>query len=251
MLFKTEAVVLRRNKISEADVILTLFTRKYGKIRAVAKGGRKPKTKLSPASHLFVYGDFIINKGRNLDKISSVDINEAFYKIREDLTKLAYGSYILELCESVIVEGVTNNRLFIDLVNMLHVITNVDNGYNLIKIAFQLHVLKYSGFMPQIRECANCGAGPNNFTKLRFNIEQGGLICDKCSLKFSGGILIDITTLKAINYIANNDIRKILKLKLDAPIINRLEKILDKYIQTHLDKKSFKSLAFLNTLEKI
>ncbi len=248
MLFKTEAVVLRKNKISEADVILTLFTRKYGKLRAVAKSGRKPKSRLSSTSHIFTYGEFIINKGKNLDKISSVDLFDSFYNIREDLTRLAYGSYLLELCDSVIVEGITNNRLFNSLLQALHVLTKSDSGYNIVKIAFQVHLLNYIGFMPEIKSCVNCGG--TKFSKLRFNIMQGGLICDVCKEEYSGGIIVDSTTLKVINYMATNEIIKSSKIKLSESIIFRLGKIMDSYVETHLEKRYFKSLDFLRTIEK-
>lgn len=249
MLFKTEAVVLRKNKISESDVILTLFTRKSGKVRAVAKGGRKPKTKLSPASHPFVFGEFIINKGANLDKISSIDIKETFYKIREDLMKLAYASYIVELCDIVIVEGVTNNRLFDTLIKTLSIITYKQEGYDLAKLGFQLKLLDYSGFRPEVTRCVNCGN--QNFQKLRFNIEHGGIICDVCLNDYKESIIINYTMMKLIDYILKTDIITVSKLKLNQNLIKSLNKLIDKYIEVHLDKKTFKSLEFLKTLNKI
>jgi len=248
MLFKTEAVVLRKNKITDADVILTLFTRKYGKIRAVAKGGRKPKTRLSPSSHIFVYGDFIINKGKNLDKVSSVDIKESFYNIREDLTKLAYASYFAELCDAVIVEGVTNNRLFDTLIKGLYLITYRDQGYDLIKIAFQLQLLDFSGFRPEIKKCVNCGGV--KFNKINFNIHQGGIICDNCYSRYDDSMLVNSMIIKVMNYILKTDITTVSKLKLNPSIIKRLERIIDKYIEIHLERKNFKSLEFLRTLEQ-
>lgn len=248
MLIKTEGLVLRKNKISDADVILTLFTRKLGKIRAVAKSGRKPKTKLSPASHIFTYGEFIIRKGKSLDNITSVDIKESFYKIREDLTRLAYGSYFAELTDSVIVEGVTNNRLFDTLLRTLYLTTYKKEDYDLVKLGFQLQLLDYSGFRPEISRCVNCGTV--DFNKITFNIEQGGLICDNCYNLFQGSVPINPTILKVMKYILSNDITTISKLKLNKSIKKNLEYIIEKYINTHLERKNFKSLDFLKTLEK-
>ncbi|SKC79538.1 DNA repair protein RecO [Maledivibacter halophilus] len=250
MIYKTDAVVLRKNKISEADVILTLFTRKLGKIRAVAKGGRKPKASLSPASHIFVFGEFVLVKGKELDRISSADIHESFYSIREDLSKLAYASYFAELCDTVTVEGVTNNRLFDTFLKALSLITHVEDNFELIKLAFQLKLLDYSGFRPELTKCIECNG--KKFKKIRFNIEQGGIICDNCFNKSKGNvILIDLTMVKIMRYILKTDIITISKIKLNPLTINRLSYIIDKYILFHLQRKSFKSLEFLNTIKKI
>lgn len=250
MIYKTDAVVLRKNKISDSDVILTLFTRKLGKIRAVSKGGRKPKAKLSPASHIFVFGEFILVKGKDLDKISSVHIHEAFYKIREDLSKLAYASYFSELCDTVIVEGATNNRLFDTLLKALSLITHKDDGFELIKLAFQLKLLDYSGFRPELSKCVSCGG--IKFKRIGFDIHQGGLICDNCYAKYkTNTVFIDTTMVKLMNYILKTDIITISKIKLNPSTINKLNYIIDRYIQLHLERKVFKSLEFLNTIKKI
>ncbi len=249
MIFKTEAVVLRKNKISEADVILTLFTRKCGKVRAVAKGGRKPKTKLSPASHLFVYGEFILHKGKDLDKISSIDINESFYKIREDLNKLAYASYFAELSDLVIVEGVTNNRLFDTLLKALHIVTHKSKDYDLLKLAFEIKVLDYSGLRPQLKRCVNCDK-PRANTML-FSYELGGIVCSQCKDAIQSSFIVNDTTIKVIEYILDKDLVTLSKLRLDPTILKKLENIFQKYIHFHLEKKHFKSLEFLNTIRQI
>lgn len=250
MIYKTDAVVLRKNKISDSDVILTLLTRKLGKVRAVAKGGRKPKGSLSPASHIFVFGEFILVKGKDLDRISSSHIHESFYNIREDLSKLAYASYFAELCDTVIVEGVTNNRLMDTFLKTLSLITHKDEDYELIKLAFQLKLLDYCGFRPELTKCSDCGSV--NFKKIRFDIHQGGLICDDCFAKYNrNAFLINGTMVKAMNYMLKTDIITVSKIKLNSSIINKLNVIIDRYIQLHLERKSFKSLEFLNTIKKI
>ena len=250
MIYKTDAVVLRKNKISDSDVILTLFSRKLGKIRAVAKGGRKPKSKLSPASHIFVFGEFIISKGRNLDNISSAHIYESFYKIREDISKLAYASYFSELCDSVIVEGVTNNRLFDTLLKTLSLITNKVDNLELVKLGFQLKLLDYSGLRPQLTKCVSCGN--TKFQRIRFDIHQGGLTCDDCFPNYSKNpIIINSTMVKRMQYIFKADIITISKIKINSSILEKLNNVIYRYMGFHLEKKTFKSLEFLNTIKKI
>lgn len=249
MIFKTEAVVLRKYKISEADVILTLFTRKCGKVRAVAKGGRKPKTKLSAASHPFVYGDFVLNKGKDLDRISSIDIIETYYNLREDLNKLAYASYFTELCDLVVVEGITNNRLFDTLLKALHIVTH-RNNYELVKLAFEIKTLDLSGLRPQLNRCINCDKPRENL--MLFNPEIGGVLCSECNkVIMQGSYQVDTRIIKAIEYIVSKDLLTLSKLRLDSSILKKLEFIFERYISFHLEKKHFKSLDFLKRIRQI
>ena len=93
-LYRTEAVVLRTRNLGEADKILTLFSDKRGKIRAVARGSRRPRNHLMGVSQPFTYGSFLIFKGKNLDSVSQGSIIDAQVYLREDLLKMAHASYI-------------------------------------------------------------------------------------------------------------------------------------------------------------
>src|SRR5690554_1201034 len=104
MLITTEGFVLKNRKYRETDSILTIFTRKVGKINAIAKGARRPKSNLLAGIQPFCYSEFVLYKGRNLYTVSQCDSKEIFYPLREDLKKLSYASYLMELVEAVIVE---------------------------------------------------------------------------------------------------------------------------------------------------
>ncbi len=123
MLLKTEGFVLKNRKYKETDSLLVLFTRKLGKINAIAKGVQRPKSSLMACVQPFCYSDFVLYKGRSLYTVSQCESKEVFYKIREDMKTFSYAAHAIELIEAVTNEGQTNNRLFNLLGKTLFILT--------------------------------------------------------------------------------------------------------------------------------
>ena len=92
---KTRGIVIKEVGTGEADKIITIFTPDHGRISAVAKGGKRPKSKLSAASQLMCYGEYVLFSGKNLYIINSGEVIEPFYEIRNDMEKLTYAAHFL------------------------------------------------------------------------------------------------------------------------------------------------------------
>lgn len=249
MLLKTDGVVLKNSKFGEGDLMLTLFTKKVGKLQAVSKGAKGKKARLSPGIQLFSYGEFVLYKGRELYQVSQVDTKDAFYKLREDVEKLSNASYILELTNAVITEGQTNNRLFNELVKCLHILANMKSDYETIIKAYELKLLSYSGFRPELDHCVNCGA--TNFENPRFSFKEGGILCINCLNEDNNCINISPTAVKVMQFLIDNDLTNISKLKIKPQVQKELNRLIKSYISTYIDKTYFKSLDFLNSLKAI
>ncbi len=247
MLLKTDAVVLKQHKFGEADAILTLFSRKAGKIQAVAKGSRRIRGKYSTGTQIFSYSEFILFKGRDLYQVSQVDIKYSFYKRLDDIIKLSYASYILELTESVITEGQTNNRLFNTLVKWLYIYSTMNKGYETFVKAYELKLLTYTGYKPEIDRCVNCGKSEKGLFK--FSSKEGGLICKDCLQKDIYAMQISKTTISVIKYLIQTDLKQISRLKIKPEILKELNKIIRHYIRTHIEKTQFYSLQFLEDIK--
>ncbi|MCY3864171.1 MAG: DNA repair protein RecO, partial [Chloroflexi bacterium] len=97
--FRTQAIILSRRDFGEADRLLTLFTPARGKIRAIAKGARKPSAKVSGHVELFARSDCLIHLGRNLDILTQAELIEPYLGLREDLARGAYANYVAELLD--------------------------------------------------------------------------------------------------------------------------------------------------------
>ncbi|MBM7614638.1 DNA repair protein RecO [Alkaliphilus hydrothermalis] len=250
MLIKTEGFVLKNKKYGETDSMLTIFTRKIGKINAIAKGARKPKSTFLAGIQPFCYSDFVFYKGKSsLYNLSQCDAREIFYCIREDLDALTYGAYLLELVEAVTNEGQTNNRLFNLLGKTLSMLANKDQkDFELQTVvrAFEVNLLAYSGFKPHVHSCVNCNQ--SNFKQIKFSHEEGGILCPKCFTVDPFASKISETTVRLANYLLNKDILEIQKLKVNEALNNELKLILKKYIMVHINKYQFKSLDMLDKL---
>jgi DNA repair protein RecO (recombination protein O) len=110
--YKTEGIILRRRNFGEADKILTIYSKHYGKVRAIAKGIRKLKSRKAGSLELFNYCQLVLVKGRNLDIISEVQAMNAFREWRKNLTKVGVAYYFCELVDKLTPDGQANKAVF-------------------------------------------------------------------------------------------------------------------------------------------
>lgn len=247
MLLKTEGLVLRQTKYDEWDKILTIFTRDKGKIQAIAKGARRPKGSLVASTQVFSHSDFLLYQGRNLYHVNQADIINSFFSLRDDLYKLAYGTYIIELVDTASIEGVENIKLFDLSVKTLKVLSGLNKDYKKLLAAYELKYITFIGYRPQISRCVICNGELSN--KIKFGYQQGGAICENCSYQELGGIIVSKDILMKMKELLFIHLDKIHELDISANDINIIEKIISNYIMNHIEKTNFKSLEFLKNIE--
>jgi DNA repair protein RecO (recombination protein O) len=172
MLYRDDGVVLRTYRLGEADRIVVLCTKRHGKVRAVAKGVRKTKSKfgsrLEPTSHVALQ----LYEGRELDIVTQVDSIDHFRTIREDLDRLTQASEMLEVVDQMLQEGGVNPRLYDMLVGGLRTL-DTHRG-PLVVPAFFWKLLSLEGYRPLLDECAECGR-PDQL--VAFDLHAGGALC--------------------------------------------------------------------------
>jgi len=174
-LHRDEAIVLRTYKLGEADRIVVLLTRGRGKVRAVAKGVRKTRSKfgarLEPTSHIAVQ----LYEGRELDIVTQADSLDHFRTIRDDLDRITRASAMLETADQLAQEGQVNPRLFQMLLGALRTLAGSDS--EVVVPAFFWKVLALEGYRPEVDVCVSCGGdGP----LVAFDLESGGTLCRDC-----------------------------------------------------------------------
>jgi DNA repair protein RecO (recombination protein O) len=141
--FKTDAFVLRRVDIGEADKLLTVFSKDFGKIKVMAKGVRKLSSKRSPSIELFNLVTLVVHKGKTFDILAETQTISTFEEIRKDLHSIALAYYICELIEGLCPEGQQNVRIFALLKETFK---ELDNG---ITKRFEKVLLSELGFLPE------------------------------------------------------------------------------------------------------
>ena len=172
MPYRDEGIVLRTYKLGEADRIIVFVTRGRGKVRAVAKGVRKTKSKfgsrLEPMSHVALQ----LYEGRELDIVTQAESIDHFRVIRDDLDRIARASAMLEAVDQMAQEGEVNPRLFQMLLGGLRALAE-HNGPVVVP-AFFWKLLALEGYRPILDTCAECGSdGP----LVAFDLDSGGLLC--------------------------------------------------------------------------
>lgn len=188
-LYRDEAVVLRVHKLGEADRIVTLFTKRHGRVRAVGKGVRRTSSKfgarLEPGSHIDVqfYSRLapeqrMIGAHRGLDIVQQTDSIGAYgAQLAGDYSRWTAVSAICETAERLTEEGEPSLRLFLLVVGALKALVAREHDAGLVLDAFFLRAAALSGWEPALHECAKCSApGPHG----AFNVAAGGAVCPDC-----------------------------------------------------------------------
>lgn len=248
MVLETEGLVLKQTKYDDWDKILTIFTRTNGKIQAIAKGARRPKSSLIAGTQIFSYSNFLLYQGRNLYQVNQADIIESFFSLRDDLYKLAYATYIIELIDAVAVEELSNVKLFDLSIKTLKVLSEVKKDYKKLLLAFELKFVSFIGYRPYLRECIICKQELTN--RVKFSIEQGGAICENCLSQGFFGYVVSKEIIKKIEELLYISLDNIEDLPISSKDINIIDKIVLNYIMNHIEKRNFKSLEFLKSLEE-
>jgi DNA repair protein RecO (recombination protein O) len=178
---KTKAIVLGKMDYGDTSSIVSLFTEGEGKINAIAKGVRSPKSKhgriIDPINHLQVV--FYKKESKEIQLISGAEIVDHFPNVKTDLEKLKYAYAIIELVKNLLAEHEVNKKLFKGVVRIL---SKLNSSKELPQVSFGrffLFILKEVGYEIQIEKCALCGNENIDTDDCYFNFEKG-LICGKC-----------------------------------------------------------------------
>jgi len=184
--YTTDAINLRSYDLSDADKIVVMYSRDKGLIRSVAKGVKRPKSKLGARMDSLTANTLMFSRGRNLDTVCQAQTINSFRKIREDMLKLMFSSYISEIVANF---GVENDpgaeETYKLLYSALERISNACEKKDIILsvIKFQLKMMLIAGIIPEFDTCLCCGKRIIN-NEMYFSKERGGVFCPECNEKY-------------------------------------------------------------------
>ena len=176
-LYRDEGVVLRVQKLGEADRIITLLTKKHGRVRAVAKGVRRTRSKFGSTVEPFSHVDVQLYAGRSLDIVTQAESITAYGdNLVGDYARYTSGTAVLETAERLTAEEREPSlRLFLLVLGALRTLAERDPS--LVLDAFLLRAMSVSGYAPALLDCARCGSpGPHR----AFSVPAGGTVCATC-----------------------------------------------------------------------
>ncbi len=255
-LYRVEAIILRRTDFGEADRLLTLYTPDLGKVRAIAKGARKPSSRKSGHIELFTHSMLLVAKGRQLDIVTQAETLEAFMPHRGNLERLGYAYYLAELVDRFSEEGTENRPLFDLLLHSLRWLGDEANDPALLARFFELRLAQNAGYRPQLFHCVNCGTAiepMNNF----FSAEAGGVIDPICMQTQRDKIAehgwdvrsISLNGLKVLRFLQTREYETVRSLRLSSEVHTEVEAIMQHYVSHHLER-NLKSIEFLHRLRQ-
>jgi DNA repair protein RecO (recombination protein O) len=180
-LYRDEAVVLRTQKLGEADRIITLLTRANGRVRAVAKGVRRTTSRFGSRLEPFTYVDLQLAEGRTLDVVTQAETLAPYgSKIGSDYERYTAGTVMLETAERLVVEDKQPAlQQFLLLVGGLRTMSSGERSPSAVLDSFLLRSLSVAGYAPSFEACARCGLeGPHR----AFSPAAGGMLCGTCRM---------------------------------------------------------------------
>ncbi len=236
-LFKTSAIVLKSRKWGEADRIVTFYTARFGKLRGVARGARRLKSRFGSALEPFVYCDLNLFEKPNdsLYRITQVDIQEPFARLRENLGLMAGAGRLVNLVNAMTAEGDSCPKVFETLVEGLRALQAYREPA-LIALLFQIRLLGQTGYRPQTDHCAACG-GPFDRSNL-FSPLAGGLVCGRCAEQgSSGGVRMSPGSQALLQQVLRMNPEALPRLKATGQVRAELEEAVEAYVTVVAGKR--------------
>jgi DNA repair protein RecO (recombination protein O) len=249
-LYNAEGIIIRVRDFDEADKITVLLTREEGKVQAVAKGARRPRSRYAAATQLFTQIRASLFHGRNLDTYSQVDIVESFRHLREDLLRMAYGTYACELMDEMVKEKQRLESAYLLLLTTLHLLNASEMEPEGVMRAYELKLLATLGFRPNLEDCVSCGRELGPGGQVRFVPALGGTLCQNCSSENEVVYLISRGTLETMKRLLDGDIRRAHMIRIGGDILSELDQVITEYILQRSEKR-LKSKEFLDSLRPL
>ena len=241
--FRVSAVVLRHSELGEADRLLTVYTREHGKMRVVAKGARKVTSRKAGHLEPFTHVTLQLAKGRDLMIVTQAETVNAYLGIGEDLTKLGYASYIIELLDRLVYEGERSDPAnFNLLLETLSRLEKESDAWTAVRY-YEMRLLDHAGFRPQLFECVICAREilPED---QYFSAGAGGAVCPRCGERIPNLMKISLEGLKYLRHFQRSSYRDASRAHPAPDVQKEVESLMHGYF-THVLERQLNTPGFI------
>jgi DNA repair protein RecO (recombination protein O) len=245
-IYTADALVLKAFDYGETDRILTLYTAQAGKVRAIAKGVRRAKSRKAGHLDLFTRANVLIARGRQLDIITQAETVETFRGMRIDLWRATQAQYVAELLDRFTVEALPGQALFSLSVNTFRGIAD-DKVVDLAVRLFEVQMLGLLGYRPQLYQCLSCNRSIEPVEN-RWSSHLGGVLCPECGAADTAALPIGVTALKVLRNLQTRP-EAMRRATVPTQIRIEVERRLQEYITYRLEERP-RSTSFLDRLRR-
>jgi DNA repair protein RecO (recombination protein O) len=247
-LYRCEGIVIRRRDFGEADRLVTLLTDNYGKIRALAKGTRRTKSRLGGHLEPYARTNLLIARGRNLDIITQAQVRDSMSHLRQSERSILYAGHWAEIADQLMVEAQENRFAYGALVRALTSL-ELDRAPDITSRICEWEFLSAAGFQPELFVCTSCGRsiepGANGF-----HIEAGGVVCPSCHSLNPLSRDISNDALRVLRAIGRGDGERLYGRELGSRLKYEVEDILISYLRSVVER-DLQAYRILKALEEI
>jgi len=245
---RVHAIVLRHADWGEADRLVTLYTREQGKLRAVAKGARKITSRKAGHLEPFTHVKLQLARGRSLFIVTQADTVEAYLPLRDTLVMAGTASYVVELLDRFVYEEEgANPTLFRLLAETLRRLTDGEDPWLAVRY-YEMRLLDFLGFRPQLFECANCGRMIKAEDQF-FSFSGGGVICPRCGRGLPNLTSISLDALKYLRHFQRSSFVESKQARPTPDVRDEVETLMQGYF-TYLLERELNSPGFLKRVKE-
>ena len=247
-LHTTEAIVIRSLPFGESDKIVTFFTKDFGKIKGIAKGARRSRKRFQNALELFAHLRlaFFAREGMGLVRAEGCDLLHSFCGIRDNLARIVYANYFLELVNEMTGEREPARETYDLLFSFLSGLDGEEPHEEALRI-FEIRMLSLFGYRPNMRTCSLC---KKDWEELKttptvfFSFQKGVLVCERCSKGEGPLVPLSLGTARLIERISQMEMSKVHRFRFTVQALQESRSLLPRFIMYQLGKE-LKSLKML------
>ncbi len=232
--FRAEAIVLRHSDWGEADRLLTLYTREMGKVRAIAKGARKIRSRKAGHLEPFTRVNLQLARGRQMYIVTQAETIDAFLSLRDDLTSIGYTSYVLELIDRFTYEEDENGALYRLLRDTLGRLNQTADPQLVLRY-YEIRLLDFLGYRPELINCVENGEEIQAQDQF-FSPARGGVLCPSCGRRTGRGRPVSMLALKFLRHFQRSTFQEAARAHLTPEIHRELEDLMEHYLTYILER---------------
>ena len=244
--YQTEAIIIKKTKLGEADSILTFYTPYMGKIQGFARSLRKPKSRLAGHLELLTYSQVSLARGRSIDTITGSQTINSFLPLKTDLDLASYALYVIELVNQFTPEHAEDYPLFRLLLETMERLCSPEQNRELVLRYFELHLLEKAGYRPQLHHCVSCRTALEPVVNT-FSPASGGILCPVCGRDHFSIYSVSVNALKVLRLMQSTGYETVCRLRMNPELSRELEMLLRNYLR-YLLEREVKSAAWLDSL---
>ncbi len=247
--YTTDAIVLSRFDLGEADRVLTLITPASGKLKAIAKGVRRPTSRLGGSLEPFAELTVGLARGRTFDVVTEVRVGHAWLNLRDSLESAATAWYLAELADRSLEERHAAEPLYA-LLRRAYELLDAGMAPGRVARWYEMHLLDELGQRPEVDRCVECDRMLEAEERFRWVPPLGGVLCERCPGPPHDRTGLSLEGLKLLKAYQRLDIEALAELRIAAAVEREVETALRDFTGLALERQA-RSLAFLDEVRQV